>query len=494
MPYVLGVDVGSSRMTAALCRRDGTAWGEPKIVRLGIRSASSAATLYLADAGTAAIGDDAEERARAEPGRVVRGIMRRVGDGIPVVLGGEMWAAEDLASSMICSIVEQVGIDEGEAAEWVVATHPPHWGSHQRAALHGALQRQGLPECTLLSEPVVIGRRHAVVDRVDAGDIVGIYLLGASDGRATVLRSTATGGFDLLANSGSGEAVGGARFDDMLADHVHAALGRHAATLDSTDRAHLLALRRLRWECTRAKEVLSTAFEVTIPVVLPGLRTEIRITRREFEKMIEPEVHCGIDTLERALRCAGVDPDRLTAVVLAGGSAGIPLVAESLSARLGCRIAVEAQPELAAARGAAMAGRWHAPGTRSAPPLSERHTTVIVPAPRTAMVLPEVPNGPAAAGSPPPRPSMEIPPLELPDRSLTARLAPALRPGVLSALVVAVIAIGAVLTFMVDSGQAGSQPQTSVSRITAARSSGQGTAGHPSHSQQRATNPAGDGH
>ena len=43
------------------------------------------------------------------------------------------------------------------------------------------------------------------------------------------------------------------------------------------------AVARLREECTQAKEALSTDTDTTIPVLLPNMQTEVRLTRTEFD-------------------------------------------------------------------------------------------------------------------------------------------------------------------------------------------------------------------
>ena len=55
----------------------------------------------------------------------------------------------------------------------------------------------------------------------------------------------------------------------------------------------------------------------------------------EFENMIRPVLRETVDMLRRAIQLAGVTPDQLSAVVLAGGSSRIPLVAEMVSGALG---------------------------------------------------------------------------------------------------------------------------------------------------------------
>ena len=75
------------------------------------------------------------------------------------------------------------------------------------------------------------------------------------------------------------------------------------ATIDPNDPATLAAIARLREECRRAKEALSSDTDTTIAVALPGLQTEMRLTREEFEEMIRPRITETIGALARGQEC-----------------------------------------------------------------------------------------------------------------------------------------------------------------------------------------------
>ena len=87
--------------------------------------------------------------------------------------------------------------------------------------------------------------------------------------------------------------------------------------------------------------------------MLPGLQTQVRITRAEFEATIRPVLHETTAMLKRALEVAGVTAGDLSAVVLAGGSSRIPLVAEMVSEALGRSVSVDSHPKDTVALGAA---------------------------------------------------------------------------------------------------------------------------------------------
>jgi hypothetical protein len=111
---------------------------------------------------------------------------------------------------------------------------------------------------------------------------------------------------------------------------------------------------RLRQDCVEAKEALSSDSDVSIPVLLPNLQTEVRLTRGEYESMVRPALSDTITAMNRALRSAKVTPDEVTAVLLVGGSSRTPLVAELVSSALGRPVAVDAHPKYGVAMGAAL--------------------------------------------------------------------------------------------------------------------------------------------
>ena len=104
----------------------------------------------------------------------------------------------------------------------------------------------------------------------------------------------------------------------------------------------------------RAKEALSSDTDVSIPVLLPNVSTEIRLTRAELEAMVRPALYDSIEALKRALRSANTTADQLQAVLLVGGSSRMPIVAQLVGAELGRPVAVDAHPKHAVALGAAL--------------------------------------------------------------------------------------------------------------------------------------------
>ncbi|GAA4841403.1 hypothetical protein GCM10023201_34450 [Actinomycetospora corticicola] len=365
-PYRLGIDLGTTYTAAAVSRRSGAEWSEPEIVALGTRTASVPSVLHLAATGELLVGEAAERRAHTEPDRVVRQFKRRIGDDVPLVVGDEVHSAQALAARLARWVVDRVAEREGGPAEAIALTHPASWGDHKRRLLATALQDAGVPGTTFLPEPQAAAVAYAAKEQTGTDAVVGVYDLGGGTFDAAVVRRTARG-FELPGRPEGIETLGGVDFDDRVVDHVRAGIGAAFDEIDPEDPDVLSALRRLRLECVEAKEALSADTEVTIPVMLPSIRENVRLTRHEFEAMIRSSLDHTVAALARTIASAGLSPDDLQAVLLVGGSSRIPLVAQMVSEELGRPVAVDADPKTSIAVGAvlAIAPRQTAPARRA---------------------------------------------------------------------------------------------------------------------------------
>lgn len=450
MRYVLGIDVGTCHTAAALCRLRGSAWGPAEVVPLGGRFPLLPTVVHLGRDGVV-VGEPARRRLLAEPGRVATDFVHRIGDDVPMLLGGQAYTAQELTAVLIRSVVDLVEHAEGEPAEHLVITHRASWGAYRRGLLRKELARQGLEGAALVPEAIAAAEFHAAHDLVYAQDTLAVYGLGASTFEAALARRAEDGTFELLGSSESVEELGGTHFDDVLADRVRGELGRATSDLDPTDPAAIGAMAALRQQCTGAKEKLSAALETTVPARLPGVEADVRVTRAEFEELIRPAVDGTVESLQRTIGATTV-----TGVVLVGGSVRVPLVRELVGPVLADRVGLHAEPDLGIARGAALAARrlLAAGGAGPELPAPTEQTVVFVAPERFDEDLEPVDI------LPPERPPIELTPLRLPEHRLLRRYLPGVKPVVLGVLVALVMATGVVLTLTLEprtgSGSSGS--------------------------------------
>lgn len=459
MPYVLGIDLGGSRTTAAVCRWEGNGWSRPEPVRLAADAYHVPSVLRVAPDGALVVGDrvtgepalgtpDAAGSAgygRPPGAAVARGFTRRIGDDVPLAVGGEVWTAEALAAVLAMWVVERVMAGErGTAPEQIVVGHPPDWGGYRRELLHRALWEIGLSRVTLLPEPVAAAESHAA--QGFTGRTLAVCSLAEEEFSAAVV-GRAQVGFELLGCLEGGEPLGIADLDEALVRHVLEHLrdrererpygqehprpgsdgarqrgrGRGGRSAPWSEPAARAALPGLARACAEARQRLTVATETDVRLHLPDGPVRVPVTRAEFEELARPALRLVVDSLVRTVRTAGLRPGRLDGVLLVGAAARMPLLAELVSTRLpaAAPVTVEADPTVTVATGAAWAAaqivapsrpvggdpEW--PEHRAGPARSDGGDQPRVPVPR--------PGHPDRIPvEPPARPPVHITPLELP--------------------------------------------------------------------------------
>jgi YVTN family beta-propeller protein len=346
--YQLGVDLGTT-FTAAAVNRD----GRTEVVTLGTRALQIPSVVYLREDGELLVGEPAERRSVTAPGRIAREFKRRMGDPTPILLGGTPFSAHALTGKLLREVVEVVTAGEGGPPDAIVVTYPANWGEYKKELLEQAIRHADIGSARTAIEPEAAAVFYASTTRVEPGEVIAVYDLGGGTFDATVLRKTPQG-FEILGQPMGIEQLGGVDFDEAVFVHVASQLGDVVDRLDPEDQEAVAALARLRRDCVDTKEALSWDTEATIQIALPSTRTEVRLTRAEFEDLIRPVLLDTVEVMGRAQRSADVEPTELKAIVLVGGSSRIPLVAQLLVDAFHCPVAIDVHPKHAVALGAAL--------------------------------------------------------------------------------------------------------------------------------------------
>lgn len=345
--YSLGIDLGTTFTAAAIA-----AEGKAEIFHLGTRATSIPTIVHLSEAGELSVGDAAERRGQTDPARAAREFKRRFGDPVPLMLGGTPYSAESLAAVVIRAVADQVAERQGETASAICITHPASYGTYKLDLLQQSVRAAGLERVTFVAEPIAAAIYYASQQRIEPGAVVAVYDLGGGTFDAAVLRKTGDG-FEQLGQAEGLERLGGIDFDQSVFAHVSASLGPQLEAL-AGDPSARSALLRLREDCRNAKESLSSDTVATIPVILPNVNTEIRLTRAEFEAMIRPRISDTLKALDRARASAGLAYADIDRVLLVGGSSRIPLIGQLVSEATGRPVYVDSHPKHVIAMGGAL--------------------------------------------------------------------------------------------------------------------------------------------
>jgi actin-like ATPase involved in cell morphogenesis len=352
--YTLGVDLGTTFSAAATIDEDGV----PTMVGLGNRALQIPSVVFVRDDGSMIVGEQAEREATTDPTRVVREFKRRVGDDIPIVVAGKPYSPELMMAQVLRWVIEQTTDRRGEAPTRVSLTHPAAWTRDYKVGkLHEAARLAGLDSISTCPEPVAAAMNYASQHRVEVGDRICVYDLGGGTFDVCVLAKTATG-FEILGNPSGDALLGGIDFDKAITGKVSRDLSALFATADLDDPGFF----RFQRDCVEAKESLSADVATVIGVSIAGTTTSVRLTRAEFEAMIDPLLTETISKTALELSSAGVDAADLRSIVLIGGSSRIPLVTEKLTSAFHCPVARNTHPKHDVALGAALAGWLENPG------------------------------------------------------------------------------------------------------------------------------------
>ncbi|MCK9903739.1 Hsp70 family protein [Frankia sp. Cpl3] len=344
MSYALGVDLGTTFTAVATGRP-----GRVEMVSLGTRSVVIPSVAFASHDGQLLTGDAADRRAERQPDRAAREFKRRLGDPTPLLLGGTPYSPASLMAAALRDAVDAVAQMEGDAPERIVLSRPAVWGPYRLEQFDQVQRLAGLADVNVVTEPLAAATYYTSARTLTDGDVIAVYDLGGGTFDSAVLLFE-SGEMRILGTPEGVEWLGGTDFDEAILRYVDGELGGAVTAAGPED---AVALARLRQDCVLAKEALSFDDETVIQVFLGSARQHVRLHRARFEEMIRPAVVATIEGLQRALRSAEIRPVDLSAVLLAGGSSRIPLIARTIESSFGRPTVVDTHPKHVVALGAA---------------------------------------------------------------------------------------------------------------------------------------------
>ena len=320
---------------------------------------------------------------------VANGAKQHLGESTPLSLDGQPQSAVSLLTMTLTSVLDLVTAAKGAPPDRVVLTHPAVWGQYRREQFHEVRRQTGLDAVNILTEPAAAATHYANRRRLPIGSTIAVYDLGGGTFDATVVRLT-DAGTEIVGIPQGLEWIGGNAFDDAILNHVDQSVGGVISGLDPVDPNTATTRHQLRLACRKAKERLSQEELAAISFSIPGRRlagrrADVRLSRDEFESMIQPSVRDTVAALQRALDSAEQTVGDLAGVLVIGGSAQIPLVTRMLSEALGRPVTVDPEAQQCVALGAA--------GLSRPQPLSARAmATAVPPTPTPPVGIWPVPN------------------------------------------------------------------------------------------------------
>ncbi|WP_135455986.1 Hsp70 family protein [Mycobacterium sp. DL99] len=373
----IGLSIGSTNLTAVVVNR---------------AAVTRSPVLTLFPHRAAEVGVPSENPNLNERGLILTDFVERVGDPVGMLApDGSSHRGEAVLADALAALLRTL-TGGRPPADPIAVTHPAHWRPNQVEALRTELAAVGG-----FGDPVLVPDAKAALialqdnPGVPTRGVIAVCDFGGSGTSITL--ADADNGYQPIAPTIRHPDLSGDLIDQGLLTHVVNDLSA-AGTIDLASTSAIGSLGRLRAECRRAKERLSTESVTALVAELPGHRSDVRLNRNELDDVIAAPLREFMSVLHGAVDRAGLRPGELVAVATTGGGARIPAITTTLSEHLRLPVITAARPELTPAIGGGLIGvrgtaeegmTAMAPASAGAPP-----TTA------AALVAPEPPAAPQA--------------------------------------------------------------------------------------------------
>ncbi|XXF81168.1 Hsp70 family protein [Myxococcaceae bacterium GXIMD 01537] len=373
---VLGIDFGTTNTAAAFFDKA----GKLKLVPVSEKSFVLPSVVWFHAADKALVGHAARTQIIDDPRHTLFGIKRFLGrryqsefvtqhkdrfafelmegaDGYCAVsIYGQVRSLMSVAQFVIKQILTLANHAAGAPFKECVLTVPAHASVRQREAVRQAAQGLGLTVRAIVNEPTAAALYYANLRNPE--QTVLVFDLGGGTFDATVLsvrnrvvQVRATGGDAFL---------GGANFDEALAEHLAADFQReHGIDL----RKNKVVMQRLIFAAESAKIALSKAeqTQVRIPCISQkdGQFIDLQkvLTRKESEQVLFQLIERTASACDDVLQRAGLAVGDVEELVLVGGQTRMPAIRERVAHFKRFSSEKDIHPELGVAIGAAILGR-----------------------------------------------------------------------------------------------------------------------------------------
>lgn len=343
----VGIDLGTTNSSVAVVRD-----GQPRLILVD-GDVLVPSVVGMASDGSTLVGHTARNQSVLYPERTVRSVKRRMGEETMLPMGDQEFSPVEVAALIIRRLTTAAAADLGRDIRRAVITVPAYFSDAQRTATREAGEVAGLEVVRILNEPTSAALCYA--DGEDFDRTVMVYDLGGGTFDVSIVRQRGDV-TEVLASHGN-TALGGDDFDAALLEWLRESFEeKHDLSLEG----NLVALSRLVRASESAKIALSTDSFASISeehLAERGgvsLHLEGEVSRHEYQELIRPYVERTKDSVQTALREAGLLAREIDELILVGGSTRTPMVAEMLRSQLDLPPRMDVTPEHAVALGAAL--------------------------------------------------------------------------------------------------------------------------------------------
>jgi len=361
---IVGIDLGTTNSLVALVRKDTQL---PIALKETDGLALVPSIVHIAEDGKISVGNAARELLISEPERTIYSAKRLMGKSykdlsehadffayriiddntdalVKIQVGEKYFSPIELSSYILKELKQRAEHILKMPVNRAVITVPAYFNDAQRQATRDAGKLAGLDVLRIVNEPTAASLAYGLGVKAHEEKTIAVYDLGGGTFDVSILRIT-NGIFEVLSTHGD-TYLGGDDMDRALAAYWQTSLGISNDAL----KADKSLTQELRLHAETAKKYLSSH-----ETYLGNIgQQEVKITKAEFNSLIQPLVNRTIDSCKNALKDAGLQVTDIDAVVMVGGSTRVPLVKESIKTFFGKALNDELNPDEVVALGAAV--------------------------------------------------------------------------------------------------------------------------------------------
>ncbi|MBY9005844.1 MAG: molecular chaperone DnaK [Candidatus Lokiarchaeota archaeon] len=355
MGKIIGIDLGTSNSAAAVL-----SGGSPEIIpsKEGISLYGKAfpSVIAFTKEGQRIIGEPAKRQAVSNPEKTISGIKRKMGTSYKVEINGEKYTPQEISAMLLRKIKQDASDYLGEEVTDAIITVPAYFNDNQRQATKDAGKIAGLNVKRLINEPTAAAMAFGLDKK---GQHLNILVLDLGGGTFDVtIMEMDDRVFEVISTAGDTQ-LGGRDMDDRIVDYIVEEFKKQ----ENVDlRQDKMALQRVIEAAETAKIELSTLLktDINIPYITATnsgpKHLNMEITRAKLEQLIEPVINKLDDSINKALRDAGMKSENIDKIILVGGPTRMPSVQERFKKILGKKLERGVDPMECVAIGAAIQG------------------------------------------------------------------------------------------------------------------------------------------
>ena len=373
MGKVLGIDLGTTNSCMAVMEGN-----QPTVIPNAEGKRTTPSVVAFLENGEVKVGEPAKRQAIINPEYTIYSIKRFMGrsydeveeerkfvsykvvkgpnNTVRIDIRGKLYTPQEISARVLQKLKKDAEAYLGQEVKEAVITVPAYFNDSQRKATKEAGEIAGLDVKRIINEPTAAALAYGL-DKKGKNETIAVYDLGGGTFDISILE-IGDGVFEVKSTSGDTH-LGGDNFDDRIINWLADEFQKeHGIDL----RKDPMALQRLKEAAEKAKIELSSTMEteINLPYItavdnVPRHLVK-KLTRAQFEKLIDDLVQGTLGPVKEALEKAKLSTNDIDEVILVGGSTRIPLVQKTVKDFFGKEPHKGINPDEVVAIGAAIQG------------------------------------------------------------------------------------------------------------------------------------------